>query len=288
MVPVYNVAPYIRECLDSVLQQTYTEIEILVVDDRSTDRSAAICMEYAEKDNRIQFVQKSQNTGLSDARNIGIANASGEYLTFVDSDDKISPTFVERLLAEAQKHDADLVFCDQYDFVEERSAFLYYSPLFANGVVSLKDYLFQRCTGQRAMLFSAWGKLYHSSLFQGHTGIHFPYQRIHEDAVAVPRLFMKSKKVMYIEEALYCYRKRSGSITNRKRSLKQIEDNLYLTEQFILDMLIADQVSREIMLTSYKAVCTICKRQLEESDLTHTSIYKGLLVKMELMDQFVR
>ena len=96
IVPVYNVEKYLRQCLDSILQQTYQNLEILIINDGSTDGSDAICREYLEKDERISYFAK-ENTGISDTRNVGIRQATGEYVTFVDSDDWIEKTYIEEL-----------------------------------------------------------------------------------------------------------------------------------------------------------------------------------------------
>ena len=109
IVPVYNAEKYLRECLDSIVNQTYKNIEIILVDDGSTDGSGAICDEYADKDVRIK-VYHIPNGGASNARNLGIDNADGEYLMFVDSDDIILPYVVERAIKLALEHNADIVY----------------------------------------------------------------------------------------------------------------------------------------------------------------------------------
>ena len=111
MVPVYNVAPYITNCLESLIHQTYTNLEIILVDDGSTDNSLEICQEYAKKDKRIKVIHK-ENGGLSTARNAGLDVATGDYYSFVDSDDYISTRFYEIMLKIALEHSADIVECD--------------------------------------------------------------------------------------------------------------------------------------------------------------------------------
>lgn len=111
MVPVYNVAPYITNCLESLIHQTYTNLEIILVDDGSTDNSLEICQEYAKKDKRIKVIHK-ENGGLSTARNAGLDVATGDYYSFVDSDDYISTRFYEIMLNVALEHSADIVECD--------------------------------------------------------------------------------------------------------------------------------------------------------------------------------
>lgn len=110
IIPVYNVEAYLRQCLDSVVNQTLREIEIICVDDGSTDKSAAILKEYAAKDGRIKVLTQS-NTGAGAARNAGIARATGEWITFCDADDWIEPDAIEKMVAAAQREDADCVCC---------------------------------------------------------------------------------------------------------------------------------------------------------------------------------
>ena len=111
IVPVYNVEPYVRECIESICGQTYRHLEIILVDDGSTDQSGAICDEYARKDSRVQIVHQ-KNGGLSAARNTGIAMATGEYISLIDSDDFIGRQMLERMLAAAKASHADIVICD--------------------------------------------------------------------------------------------------------------------------------------------------------------------------------
>lgn len=110
IVPIYNVEPYLKRAVDSIIDQTYSRLEIILVDDGSPDSCGKICDDYAKKDNRIKVIHKA-NGGLSDARNAGLDIATGDYIAFVDSDDYIAEDFVKTLLAELEKHDADVSMC---------------------------------------------------------------------------------------------------------------------------------------------------------------------------------
>lgn len=114
IVPVFNVKPYLAECLDSIIHQTYTDLQIILIDDGSTDGSGAVCDAYAAKDARIRVVHQ-ENRGLSAARNRGIELATGEYLNFVDSDDYLLPDCIETLLKLCIEHDADMSICTYLD-----------------------------------------------------------------------------------------------------------------------------------------------------------------------------
>ena len=124
IVPVFNVEKYLRQCLDSILQQTYQNLEIIIINDGSTDGSDAICREYAGKDSRISYFAK-ENTGISDTRNVGIRQATGEYVTFVDSDDWVEHTYVEELHDKLKAYDADIAITNYYLFNEADSLFIF-------------------------------------------------------------------------------------------------------------------------------------------------------------------
>ena len=115
IVPVYDVEPYLRKCIDSILIQSYRDLEIILVDDGSPDNCGAICDEYAEKDKRIKVIHK-KNGGLSDARNAGLDIATGEYIGFVDSDDWVMPDMYEYLYKAVKEYDADMSVCGYYDY----------------------------------------------------------------------------------------------------------------------------------------------------------------------------
>ncbi len=112
IVPVYNVEKYLGECLDSILGQTYDNLQIICIDDASPDRSLEIIKDYAERDKRIEYIALSQNKGVGNARNVGLSKVRGEYISWIDSDDVIHPKFVETLLSIAIKGDCDIVECN--------------------------------------------------------------------------------------------------------------------------------------------------------------------------------
>ena len=157
VVPVYNVDRYLPECIDSILSQVYPTLEIILVDDGSTDGCASICDAYAKQDSRIQVIHQS-NGGLSNARNTGIAHCSGDYLLFVDSDDLISPYLVERLICVLESTGADLAICDPLHMET--------APNSLDGVLDTDFCLMTPHEAIREMWYqtsflpSAWGKLF--------------------------------------------------------------------------------------------------------------------------------
>ena len=122
IVPVFNVEKYLRQCLDSILGQTFNQFEVIIVNDGSTDNSGAICQEYEARDNRIVYLEK-ENEGVSEARNLGLDFATSEYIIFIDSDDWIEPTYVEVLYEKIEEYQADIVFENYTSFNDEDSNF---------------------------------------------------------------------------------------------------------------------------------------------------------------------
>lgn len=206
IVPVYNVEKYIHECVDSIINQTYKNIEIILVDDGSPDNCGKICDEYAEKDSRIKVIHK-ENGGLSDARNCGIDAASGEWLMFVDSDDYIESDMAQKLLDAAKKENADMAVCSVTLFKDNKryTPDTYFSPEHTvSGIQLLKE------KWLNVQFVIACNKIYRKELFEG---IRYPVGKFHEDEFVIHYLLYKSQKVSIIEDKLYNYRQNEKSIT---------------------------------------------------------------------------
>ena len=222
VVPVYNVEKYLGRCVDSIINQTYANLEIILVDDGSTDNSGKICDDYLNKDNRIHVIHKV-NGGLSDARNTGIDESKGEYILFVDSDDYISNRMVEALCKSMLENESDLALCN-FTYVDERGNALQdknkYSPI-KNEVLTSYDAL-RRISGFPGSWYYvvAWNKLYKKELFNN---IKFPYGKCHEDEFIVHKIFDKCNTISCVEERLYFYVQRTDSIMNQKYSIKRLD-----------------------------------------------------------------
>lgn len=215
IVPVYNVEQYLRQCLDSILNQTYQEIEVLLINDGSTDASDEICREYAERDNRIRYFVK-ENGGLSDARNYALDRAEGEYVTFVDSDDFLMEQALEKLYATSLLGESDLVvgfFC----YFEEPYFQLFTKEHFPELPITYVDSLYalhqmDEMVDVNFLRFStAWGKLYKLSLFDG---IRYPYGKYAEDQFTTWRLYLKAEKIAVSNQVVYAYRHNPNSLSN--------------------------------------------------------------------------
>lgn len=229
IVPIYKVEQYLEECVDSLIEQTYKNIEIILVDDGSPDNCGAICDRYAEQDDRIQVIHK-KNGGLSDARNAGLDIASGEYVLFIDSDDYVSVDMVEELYGAIKKQNADISVCyfqrvyvgnrkDKITEIDEPKEC--YSP---------KELLSQLYTTNNSPIaFVAWNKVYKKTLFS-ENGIRYPEGKYHEDTFTTYQLLYYAMKIAVVRKPLYFYRIRNDSIMTEGFSEKRL-DNLEAMQQ---------------------------------------------------------
>ena len=220
IVPVYNVEKYVAKCIESILGQTYSDIEILIVDDGSTDGSYAICRRYADIDFRIKLFTQD-NEGLSASRNKMLKEATGEYILFVDADDWILPYLVERLLELIDEYDADIASCS-YVKTKTDSAILPHchhdGEIIRYTGKEFADHM-TRLFGCRSF---AWGRLIRKSLADS---LSFPEGRIFEDTYAMPKFALNScKSVVYTKEPLYIYRIRKDSISHMHFTLKRTDE----------------------------------------------------------------
>lgn len=219
IVPIYNVEAYVERCLRSLLAQTYPQIEIVLVNDGSTDGSDAICTRYADKYPQIRYFRK-ENKGLSDARNYGMRQARGAFYLFVDSDDYIESDMTARLVEACEREDAQIAVCGyrmEYPLLHLRRGVR--RPWVWTCMEALKELL----ANEQVENF-AWGKLYRASLF---ADITFPNCRF-EDVYTIFQVFARAQRVVSVPKALYHYVQRKGSITNAKGMI--VKDALLLQE----------------------------------------------------------
>uniref|UniRef100_UPI004057086A glycosyltransferase n=1 Tax=Agathobacter sp. TaxID=2021311 RepID=UPI004057086A len=218
IVPIYKVESYIRKCIDSIIAQTHKSLEIILVDDGSPDNCPAICDEYALIDERIKVIHQ-KNSGLSEARNAGIKNATGQYIGFVDSDDYIAPNMYEELLKLIEDAEADLAICN-YQYVNESGKNLFFiSPM--EDEIFDKENIFKKLeAGKSHYYVTAWNKLYKRELFKD---ISFPKGKLHEDEFIVHEIFYKCNKVVTTSNTYYYYVQRADSIMSGKMSIKRLD-----------------------------------------------------------------
>lgn len=212
IVPVYNIENEVDKCVRSLVQQTYTNLQIILVNDGSTDTSLSICKEWQKKDPRIIVINK-KNGGLSDARNFGINNADGDWIAMVDGDDYVKPNYIERMLLAAQKYDVQLVSCG-CERVEGKEI-THRSVTNKERLLSEDEfwYLYFNGKNYRGTYQAAWGKLYNRKIFEG--GIRYKKGILHEDIDILYDLIHTAKFLAIIPDLLYCYQQRDGSITDK-------------------------------------------------------------------------
>ncbi len=221
IVPIYNVEAYLPRCIDSILAQTYTDFELILVDDGSPDNCPSICDEYAEKDSRIIVIHK-ENGGLSSARNAGLDIAQGDYIGFVDSDDFIHPQMYERLMESLTDNNADISICNFERVNEAGNPISDLYPLLTSSVSSginiLRD--FKKSGYLNIQYIVVVNKVFSRDLWNN---IRFPIGRIHEDEFVAHHLLGASKCVSSINEQFYYYRQTSGSIMNKPYNLRRLD-----------------------------------------------------------------
>ena len=233
IVPIYNVEPYLRKCVDSIIHQTYRNLEIVLVDDGSPDNCGKICDEYAKQDNRIVVIHKT-NGGLSDARNAGMENMHGRYVGFVDSDDWIEPDMYEVLLSNLKWFDADMSFGGVSEDIEVDGN-VTVTKISQNNKQNFAESNVDAMKRYFIGSWAAWDKLYKAELF---SEVRYPFGEINEDEAIVLNLLEQCSTVCYTSKVLYHYIRRmnSGSITmsgwNRKKLAwcDHCERNLRLIE----------------------------------------------------------
>ena len=212
IVPVYNVEEYLQECFEAISNQTYKNIEIILVDDGSTDGSGKLCDSIAENNERVKVIHKS-NGGLSSARNTGISTALGELISFIDSDDFPRKNMIENLHKCMKENNADVVCCDfsSSETVEKCG----------NEVnVFTSEEAISRLLDDYGYKCYAWNKLYKKELFEK---IRYPEGEFFEDIKTTFKIFKNAKIICYLHSDLYFYRTRQDSITNRVYSVKNID-----------------------------------------------------------------
>ena len=202
IVLVYNVEQYLENCIESILNQTFKDFELILVDDGSTDNSGKICDIYEKKDTRIKVIHKN-NGGLSSARNTGLDIACGKYIGFVDSDDSIHPKMYEVLYNLIKNHKSDISCCNYkrtYDISCKEHEELNLNEVIEMSNIEAIEKLYDKEIGVRLVI--ACNKLYCKSLFDK---IHYKVGRLHEDEFMAHRILYNSKKITYVDNELYYY-----------------------------------------------------------------------------------
>ena len=224
IIPVYNVNNYLDRCVQSVLTQSYPDLEVILVDDGSTDGSSLLCDRWADTDSRVRVIHK-ENGGVSDARNAGLDAATGRYLGFVDSDDYIAPDMYEKLYRALQENRAEVSICN-FLFVDENG-----NPLaeernlgfpIRDEVISGIDVLQKMHSMNRGIFYVfSWNKLYREELF---SDVRFPKGKLSEDSFIVHKILGKCERVACITDICYYYVQRSGSYMHNRSCMSYLNE----------------------------------------------------------------
>ena len=206
IVPVYKVEQYLNRCVESILNQTYKDLELILVDDGSPDKCGEICDKFVEQDSRVKCIHK-KNGGLSSARNEALDIAVGEYIYFVDSDDWIEPELLEQCVKSINLYGADIVIFDWYDVWGECRYRREYDANYVNDIISVRQGIYWDNVPS-----TVWSKFYKAELWKD---IRFPIDANFEDLVVMPDIFHHAIEIFYLKSPLYNYlRVNSGSISN--------------------------------------------------------------------------
>lgn len=227
IVPVYNVEKYLQRCVDSLLQQSHEDLEIILVDDGSKDQSGEICDAYAQQDARVKVIHQ-QNAGQSVARNQGLKIATGDYICYADSDDYVHPDYIKRMYQMLVGEDADIAMCG-FDYFKGE----YYEGSQTEVSASRKTYTNQEMirnmhTVQDELYVVVWGKLYKREIVEG---IAFPEGRICEDLAVLYRYYDRAAKTVHSEDVLYYYYRNNVNSSTYQINLKFYEDVFLALEE---------------------------------------------------------
>lgn len=271
IVPVYNVEKYLENCIESILNQTFKDFELILVDDGSTDNSGKICDIYEKKDSRIKVIHKN-NEGLSSARNTGLDIACGKYVGFVDSDDSIHPKMYEVLYNLIEKYKSDISCCNYkytYDISNQNHEELNLNEVIEMSNIEAIEKLYDKDLGVRLVV--AWNKLYNKRLFDN---IRYKVGRLHEDEFMAHRILYNSKKITYVDNELYYYLQREGSIMSKKSYKRKVDALLSKSDRM--------RFCNKVGLTSMSD--NICK--IYEFDFFN--LYKQLLNECSVNAEFLK
>ena len=284
IVPVYNVEHYLDKCLDSLVNQTYKNLEIIVINDGSTDNSGTICQEYARKDNRIVYIEK-ENGGQSEARNMGLDRMTGSYVTFVDSDDWVEPNYVEVLYKKLLEYCADIAVGNYYSYDEKEGVFYfhifgdsYYEKVYDN--VSIFENFYESQHMKNFALICVAGKLYKADLFRD---LRFEVGKLGEDGYLNQKIYLLAEKTIYLNAGLYAYRQREGS-SSRSWTEKWMHALVDAMSERIT-LLASMGYPLEKHLAVYRQMLEVGLANGRASELSDTSIYKELAAKKNVLNQ---
>lgn len=284
IVPVFNAGSYLKQCLDSIINQTYPHLDILLINDGSTDDSAQICESYRRKDNRVRLVNKKLGGGgVGAARNTALPLIQGDYVLFVDNDDWLELNHIEILYQALKETDSDISVANFTQFIEERSSFAFHlrAEDEFQAVYSPEEWFSKQYDGRFSMsqCFTVpWCKLYKASLFED---IVYPEDEKVEDDYTTWKLYLMADRIVYQNKAIYYHRKRVTSVTKTVQEtyvfpLKSIEERVTLLS------LVGFDISQE--LRAYRYRLNLHKEAYLASG--HMQDYQKILQKLRILEKY--
>ena len=259
IVPVYNVEPYLCRCVDSILAQTFTDFELILVDDGSPDNCGVICDEYAEKDSRVTVIHK-ENGGLSDARNAGLdwtfANSNSEWITFIDSDDWVHPEYLNYLYRAVIDCKSRISVCG----FEKTTGTMDFTNLEFIEFETVDSEKFYCRDGAGSVV--ACAKLFKKAEF---ANIRFPVGRLHEDAFTIYKILFNNASIVYISFPLYYYYNNENSITKGKWKKERFDEVEAFSEQIFFFKENGLDKAYITALYRYITRCTVCCYRLKKN-----------------------
>ena len=295
IIPVYNVENYLNDCINSVLNQSYQNFEIICIDDASTDSSSEILEYFVQKDSRIKLLKNETNRGLGPSRNIGLDVAKGKYILFLDSDDWYSPDTLETLYIEAEKNNLDVLLFKStvyYDDSQTLKVESYYDMSFMN---KFDHKVFNHWELDKTKLFfipiAVWNKFYLKS-FLDENNIRFPNKDyLHEDNPFSCKVMIRAKRISMLTDYFYNHRKRDGSLTTLRdrRLFDNIEIVYLILEVFLENKEIYEYYKKEVLTYIFKLVLKVKYNQIENQYKTEffkqvQGVYRSFIKDYGLYD----
>ena len=282
IVPIYNTEKYLVECVESIREQTYSNIEIILVDDGSTDASIEICDEFSKKDSRVRVFHK-ENEGSAVAKNFGIQQSKGEYIILVDSDDIVSDKMIEVLYTHIKEKNADIAIGNYYIYDESDKNFYFY--------VTDKDFSVEELAIQEIMNRQAGDWRFNSSAFILPTfklikkelfkEVQFSNGRRFDDEATMHRFYLLASKIVFINDNVYLYRRRSGSIMRSKFDLSWARDLVEVFSKKISDLVLSG-LDVSVMRIRFVNLLKDYKQILEYHQLTDTEEYRDICFRLNI------
>ena len=299
VVPIFNVELYLNRCIESIVKQTYSNIEIILVDDGSTDQCSVICDSWEKKDDRIRVIHK-ENAGLGMARNSGLEIATGKYIFFIDSDDYVDLNIVEKCVASAQKNNADAVLYGRYDVYDDGNIVI--NNVKGDIECFLSDSIINELlpgmfTYDIGIGISAWGKMYNLETLKK-LNIKFYSERelVSEDAYFALQFFSKISIVSVIYESLYYYCRRETSLSRSFRFDRQKQNNIFLEKalSFVKSEDLPVELEQHVIaryhmytISSLKQImCSMCSNQEKKYQLMQ--VYKDNILRKSINNEVLK